>query len=305
MFNSATNGGAQTGGDGRGTTGAPTPSTMNCARLRFLKTAGVGTACSIYVAFMGVPARARPQIMLTFDGATIGQYTNLFPVLQAKKVTASFAGQSDLNAGTAGTHMTAANILEMQSSGLAEFYVYSKTAGAAKGQVGSVAVSDVGLATYLANYDLATEYFKSIGVRNPTLFHPYPLGDYTDALMDGLIARGTKLARRADSAGYRTNESANVFNGKQMLSMDSTASIINTDTVASRLAYIDEAIMNGENAITLCHQVNPTGDYVSPGWAKDRWEQFIDALLLRQKQGLCDIVGAEVFINRLTNPRFS
>lgn len=283
-----------------GTPAGQPPSFFNACRLRLQKTAGAGTACSIYVALMGVPAKSRPQVMLTFDGATVGQYTNLWPVAKAKKVPIIIGCQSDDIAGSTGTHMSPANLQEMNTdpSGLAELYVYSKLNN-------STNVGTLGETTYLANYDIATAYLKSLGVKDPNLFHPYPLGDYTDTLMNSLMARGVKIARLAGGNGFRMNDVAGVFSGKQMLAMDITVGLTaSTVSVAQARASVDEALMNNENIILLCHQVNPAGNSALPGWPVDWWEQLIDYLKLKEKQGLCDITGAKAFVNRLSNPRY-
>lgn len=292
------------------------PSFFNNAQIRFIKTAGAGTACSVYVALMGVPARARPQLLLTFDGGYIGQYTNFHLANMARANRPGYSPvpyvigiQKDLIASGAVTHMSVAQMQEIDASGYGTICVYSKLAGGGnKGAqyVGtpfeSTSVGQLGVARWLQYYDEAAAWLTSLGIRTPTLFHPYPEGDNTDELMRQLILRGVKLARTANKGGFRTNYTAEVGEGRQLLLLDSTNAITPAETVAGQLAILDEEIANGGNAVTLCHQVTADGD-TSAGWEVGKWMSFLDGVQDRVKQGKLDVPSVAGFANGMTNPR--
>lgn len=276
-------------------TGSPTYANTVSARLRFDKPAGA--EATVYIALIGRPARTRPQVMFTMDGGYKSQYDIAYPLLKARNIPAAITISADLvqDLYSGHTHMTPVQLMEMynDASGLFDFGVYADNSS------GSVAYGTIGLTAFLANYDSCTAYLQSLGVTDPTFYHSYPNGDYDQTLITALQARGTEMARRADSNGPRHNMSGDSMSPTQLLSMDFTIGTNSLTDLNTAKATFDESLRQGAHIIVLSHQFVLDSATPYTECPEAVITGIYDHALLRQTQGFCDIVSVRDFVGRL------
>lgn len=261
-----------------------------------------------WVGGIWLTARARPKLILSFDGEYDSQYTHIWPYMAARGLVGSLH-ISHANIGGA-SRMTAAQIMEIGASGW-DICPHSfgfnvgydnETTFPTEQSVIDDLVSAQQACTALGG-SVAASKCLAIPITNPYS------GGNTNAIQDrfasAVDAAGVTLARLGSgvTSGHQNGFSTNNYAAAGVAGREATVftrQLHDTLTSAAALADVDLAIQLGA---TMTHYAHQTAGAASNGiWTEANMEAYLDGVVRRVRLGLIDVVTWSDWLRGLAQP---
>jgi hypothetical protein len=204
-------------------------------------------------------------------------HTKFLPELRARGLHATFG----INKGQVGTN----DGLYVNEAKLHEIYAAGNDVG--NHNVTNTALGTYTVAQYLAEYDECTAWLRSRGWRRGAQYHPLVQGKHSQAVLDGLAARGASVIRCALDSAPMLREQL-YFGGAVFLKK--RTSLDNTVTLAQAKAHIDDAITYSHDVALMGHIL--AGAAGSATWAQTDYAALLDYAIAKVHVGVLEGVGS-------------
>ena len=256
------------------------------AAVKFRAFTRSGYANTMWVESFYVPNRMRPKLLLTFDDAYVRWIDLLLPELASRGLKATFG----VNTGDVGTNhalfIDVPDLLAIQTAGH-EVYAHNIT---------NTAYGTQTAAQYAADYATALAQLRAWGIRTTGDYHPFVQGAHDQELITALAGKGVRMMRGVDSnklnggaAGVRDNLSS-----LKIVSHSATGGA----NLATQKSKLDQAIQYGMTYVAMLHEPVTSGATGIQYLVSDL-NAFLDYAVLKQRQGLLDIVTPTQWLRQL------
>lgn len=252
------------------TTGAGSPTiALDYASMRFRLNGHANGVTKQYYLDSIFRYRSRPHVIFTFDDGHITSYDEGHSYANAAGVPLThFVMPSQLN-GTNASFYRTAQALEMAAAG---------------DEIGAHAVGT--RAWEVDPNDIVTDVDSIRQITGLPIHHgAYPNGGYGET--DGNFAAVQAKCEEAGLLSCRTVKVRHIFPGAfSPYVLPIGCSLESGTSLADAKGVVDKAIKHGLTAIILGHKLDATAD--SEQWAISDWQDLIDYVALKRKQGLIE-----------------
>ena len=262
----------------------------NVAQCKIRINKSAGAASTVYITSIAELPIHKAKIVFTADDGFDEWYT----WLKDQAILYNIPWAMGIDGGYLGTagFMTAAQVSEMSSTrpDLFQFYSHGKL---------NQGYSDVGAAAYAANVAETAVTLSALGVKTPTLYHPYvkgQRGDDLDALMVDLGVKVARLANGVVGETYKPTVMDRSYGSNPKIKMRMGLSLEASNSLATAKTAVDNAIAAGGVLMIMAHE------FVSSGASALQWT-YADTIALmayvqkKSNAGLCDVIDVKTLAN--------
>lgn len=222
---------------------------------------------------------AKPQITIWFADNLKEGYTNGFPYMQARGMTGCYMPTTNYLASPAGTQLTVANLLEMQTAGWD--IVPHQT-------IGTLLTDMTTEAERRAEIEEVFAKHRQYGFTYFDMYYP-PGGTHSAAVDELLQSYGVKFGNNSNASALPRPLYGGLINPMHWWAYNADGA-----TFATVKAVIDNAIKYGGYVGILWH---------APDAELAAYRQVIDYLYGLRESNVLDVTSCSKFYKRLTNPR--
>lgn len=279
-----------------GKTGPVTQANVSQGKVRINKTAG--TAGTVYLSWMGTMPREAAKILWTADDGYDEWSSWLVPTATLYGIPWALGFDRYYVQNNIANFMTEAQVRAMaaDTTGLIEMYPH------AFNNLGS---TDVGVAQYLANDDATWAWLQGLGVKNARAYHPYVKGQYDEATVAGMKARGVSLCRTVTGGGTpgRTYKPsiANTQQADSNLRIPIGLSLQADQSLATGKAAIDTAISTGSTLVIMAHEFVDSGA-TGLAWTKADAATLMEYAAAKERAGSLANIKASQLAAQIVQP---
>ena len=260
------------------------PDWSNITELRVRALSLSGETQSLIIDDLRYGYYSKPKVVITFDDGNDSDYTKAYAYMNPLGLNGtSFV--PGLSIGSTDAYMTLAQLQEMYADGW---------------DVGNHSYTHINLTT-LTSAEVVAElvadidYLEGNGMPRGAKFLAVPFSAYNSSVMEDYATAGIIAAR----TGMNRIQSHVIPDPYQL----SRKEIVETTSLATAKACIDELVAKGGSYIFNFHDIQDVADAGTTDWSTANFEAFIDYIKAKQDEGILEVVTMSEWYDGLDGKR--